>query len=149
MKKLTTSFINQIAVDITSLTTNLSDIVNSFNEILYTCGKCCLKKFPYTAASQPKWFDSTCKELKYLKNKSLRNFRRSRSEINLQAYISARNEFKGYCYTKRTEYFDKQLNDLIDFASNPKSFWRKLKNMCSKNMPNYNTISAEEWKTYF
>lgn len=136
-------------LDISNFATNLSDILNRFNDILYTCGKCCLKKSTCKFASQLKWFDSTCKELKYLKNRELRIFRRSRCESNLNAYVTARNEFKSYCNTKRMEYFDNQLNKLIDSANNPKIFWRKLKYMCSKAMPSSNSISPDESKTYF
>ena len=49
--------------------------------------------------SQP-WFDSELKRLKKEKYKQLRQFRQSRSNEDLNAYLRARNGFKNMTKTK-------------------------------------------------
>ena len=62
----------------------------------------------------------------------LKRYRRSQSLLDLEQYKHTGNAFASLCDKKERQYQSKQLEDLVDAANNPRSFWKEVK--CLKNV---------------
>ncbi|KAL4234821.1 hypothetical protein ACF0H5_006462 [Mactra antiquata] len=95
-----------------------------------------------------RWFNQTCAFLRANVIQKLRYFRLTRSDLALQYYKTARNEFKSTCRSAKLELEHQERAKLTSAArsNNPKIFWNLLKN---GSCPNRVNISVNEWFDYF
>jgi hypothetical protein len=148
-KMITQEWVFNISNMIKDLGSDINHLVDVFINLLHQCAECCKKQTTGLRIQQPKWFDTDCRTAKYKKIKSLRVFRRTRSDSNLQIYLSACNEFKTLCYLKQNKYRTKKLNELTDSSASPKSFWKFINSICGQRRTVNNSITLQEWQSYF
>ena len=73
--------------------------------------------------SQPKWWDSVCKNLKREKYVLLRQFRWTNLDSDFEKYKRLRNNFKMICRKKKNIYQYAKRKELLKLVINPNDFW--------------------------
>ena len=138
----TLSFINDNSNNINSI---VSHIVGIFQQ----CSSVCLKESKGKVSTlRPQWFVKKCRDYKRAKLSYVHNFRVNSSETNLNKYVQSKKEFKDCCNHKKRLFYKTKLDDLCANINNPKSFWKKLKNLSGTNN-NENSICSDDWKLHF
>lgn len=116
-------WMNEYISEIKNFDISINTIVEKINQLFYDSGKCCLKTFRKQSSYQhQKWFDKTCKILKSDKYHLLHKFRQYRTDKNLRLYLQAKTTFKNYCDKVKQEYYNRELDKLIDKSNDPKAF---------------------------
>jgi len=78
----------------------------------------------------------------------LRNFRSEKTDASFELYIDAKRVFKELCYSKRINYYNRKLDELVSNVLCPRSFWAKIKSLHGQhNSSNY--ITTEDWFKHF
>ena len=118
------------------------------HDLSYTfvqCLKVCKKR--YTRTDEP-WFDKECRKLKSRKLVCLRNFRSEKTDASFELYIVAKQVFKELFYSKRINYYNIKLDELVSNVRCPRSFWAKIESLHGQhNSSNY--ITTEDWFKHF
>ena len=83
-----------------------------------------------------------------MKYESLRKFRMTNDNVDLDTYKENRKRFKNICKIKKIQYFAQQRQKLMESRSNPTHFWDMLKKHKQKENFKAN-INLNEWKKYF
>ena len=140
--------IQSLYVDITNHDKNVEDIIR---QIIHTFQETAVKhKRTVKPEEQSPWFDKECKDERQTKYKTLRRFRKNGTSEDLNAYLSARSNYKTLLKQKKEEFNNKQIDSLIDCINESKSFWGKFKQLLGKKRKNnLGNISQTEWKNYF
>ena len=126
-----------------------NEILKEVIDCLKLSSSDCLQRRKFTKRNQPKWFDGECKALKTEKYKRLKQFRRSQNDENLEQYLNARKAFKSLCDIKKQCFNASQLDSIIDSINDPKSFWKRVKDLVKTKTTNVNNISSDQWKEHF
>ena len=79
--------------------------------------------------TQPKWFDKECNNIKKLKYKALRRFRKTNDDNDLTNYIQTKRDFRNICDQKKKTYKDNVCAELVDSLKNSKNFWGIIRNL--------------------
>ena len=146
---LNTGKLDELLKDIESGDSNIDQIIEKCQKLLLESGECCRKTYPTGISKNKPWFDDICKNLKAEKNKTLKQYRQSRTVEDLNRYKDARTNFKQQCRTAKAKYNNDRLESLIESLGSPKTFWRKLKMLSNKKASVKNNITLEQWKVYF
>ena len=144
---------NNGLMQITNLINNtheqIDNVLEKVLEIVEKSLNCCKQKQQtHKKLTQPPWFDSECWKGKREKIKALQNYRKDRTPANLDLYLDLKQNFKRICKKKKNDMYDKKLNELVQNASNPKSFWKKLKRLTNTPIAT-NNIQIDDWKIHF
>lgn len=121
--KLTNEYVNIFSGRILDNNINVNDILCDLNNVIKISATCCVKHVRCYSTDQPKWFDNECKTLKAEKYRQLRQYRRTQSIADLEQYKRSRNAFKSLCDKKEKLYQTRQFEELVEAATNLKSFW--------------------------
>ena len=95
------------------------------------------------------WWDADCESLKLLKYKCLRKFRKTNTDHDFRDYITNRNRFKAVCKRKKLLFQKYKRLSLVQNRSNPKEFWKLLKNSTKANVNTSASVSPFEFYSYF
>ena len=81
------------------------------------------------------------------KYKTLRRFRKNGTSEDLNAYLSARNNYKTLLKQKKEEFNNTQIDSLIDFINESK--WGKFKQLLGNKQKNNlgNTVQSKRFFT--
>ena len=140
---------DELLKDIESGDSNIDQIIEKCQKLLLESGECCRKIYPTGISKNKPWFNDICKNLKAEKNKTLKQYRQSRTVEDLNRYKDARKYFKQRCRNAKVKYNNDRLESLIESSGSPKTFWRKLKMLSNKKASVKNNITLEQWKVYF
>ena len=104
--------IQSLYVDITNHDKSIEDIIR---QIIHTFQETAVKhKRTVKPEEQSPWFDKEYKDERQTKYKTLRRFRKNGMSEDLNAYLSARNNYKTLLKQKKEEFNNKQIDSLID-----------------------------------
>ena len=98
--------------------------------------------------NQP-WWDAECDVAKQAKYSSLRRFRSTNSNDDLQVYFDKRKLFKNICNEKRLSYQKNMRQSLIQSRTNPNKFWQIIKRNRSHKNVSQPEIDQGKWIDYF
>lgn len=126
----------------------IDEAVNSFNSlIMEACSVKTLGRGEEGKKPVNDWWDTELANLKYQKQKLLRELRKDPNENVLLRYRNARKSYKSKIKQKKAEM--KQRNrETAESCKNPSEFWKFVKSR-AKVKTCINTISCDEWKLYF
>lgn len=151
-EKLSYVFTDELYNEIDSLLesqlTDIDTLVSTVTDLIKECSQTCLKTFKSTQQKSSNWFNNTCKTLKYKTQRALRMFRRDRTNVNLSAYLIAKNEYREYCKTEKDNFNSNVLINLENSCSDGQTFWQKFKRLVNKQSRREN-ISIDQWKDHF
>ena len=100
--------------------------------------------------SHPSWFNKEYSDAKKAKYQTLRRFRNSNADNDLQEYLEKRNKLKKLVRTKKLDFNENQIDALIHNADDSKTFLGKIKKMTGKNTQRTScNISKEAWYEHF
>ena len=145
---MSTEVYDELVDEIDDQGNEINDVIEKIKDKLQECAKCCTKTVMCRKTSQPDWFDNVCRQYKKDKYRLLRRYRNNRTDYNLTAFKNAKATFKVTCDVKKTLYNERQLNELVSNANNPKSFWKKLKFLTAKKGFE-NDLNIEDMKKHF
>ena len=146
---LTNNVIHDMCCAIENANLDINIITDKFISIFKQAGEDFQKKPKVTRSNNQPWFDSELQQLKREKHKTLRRFRLSRSNEDLNIYLHSRNVFKNVIKTKKDKYHQKKLDSLLASVNESKSFWSKLKYMTGRKVKQINNITTEQWLEHF
>lgn len=133
--------------------TNVLEKRSEFEQIFKTVGKCMKQrqtnKTDTKRHTQPEWWDNDCDIAKSTKYRSLRRFRLTNMNSDLQRYLQCRTIFRNLCRAKRLRMESKRRTELLEDNNIPKSFWSKIKRAGNSKTRVDSTITGEAWEQYF
>jgi len=121
--------------------------------ILGVCKDHNLLKRP-TQNNKPVWFDSECKELKFIKLQKLRRFRRvdahkpDKRRDTLIDYLQVKKLYLDTCTKKREEH-RRDAEEALCTAKSPSKFWKTVKLLRMKNASLPTSIDTQKWFKHF
>ena len=75
------------------------------------------------------YFDKECLEQKLNLRKSLRKYRKKRSDENKKAYSLCRKNYKSFIYSKRQAFNKQKVSSILVNFKNSKLFWKEIKSI--------------------
>ena len=75
------------------------------------------------------YFDKECLEQKLILRKSLRKYRKNRSDENKRAYSLCRKNYKSFLYSKRLAFNKQKITSILGNYKNSKLFWKEIKSI--------------------
>ena len=99
-----------------------------------------------THAKKQSWFDSECEAQQNQFYKTLRDYRREKSELNRQNMVKNRSAYKTLIRSKRFQYDKNQTKRLEEArVKNAKEYWKLLKGLSTKKASRLNVSHFEEY----
>jgi len=135
---------------ISNVSLDINCIVHDLSYTFVQCLKVCEKRYTRTDApyNRSPWFDKECRKLKSRKLVCLRNFRSEKTDASFEQNIVAKRVFKELCYSKRINYYNRKLDELVSNVRWPRSFWAKIKSLHGQHNSS-NFITTEDWFKHF
>jgi len=122
--------------------------------VLEAAHKLNLIQNPRQFKARPRWFDAECCTLKYLKHKSLRQYRRLpnhksvKKENLLKSYLEAKEKYQDVCKEKIAA-FQKDLEDSLTNHRNPNTFWKAVKKIRTPRQRQPPPVDTEAWFKFY
>ena len=127
---------------------NISESVNIFNEAMVNVADCMKVVKNIVVHKQPRWFDDECMTLKREKYRTLRRFRLSGDENDLQNFLQAKRLFKMNCDIKKKKQNDEMSNMLVNSLSDSKTFWGHIRFLAGRSF-DHNNIDINTFHEHF
>lgn len=138
---------------LTGIEANVDNAVMHFKDFVKSAASCMIKK--YTVSNNVRkevWFDNDCKVAKTECKKKLRKFRRSRTSLDLQEYLTKKKTYTTLRKLKRQAYRRNKADILNNNLKNSAVFWKEARllgcgNRNSNGLPD--SVSLDDWYHHF
>ncbi|XP_059224641.1 uncharacterized protein LOC131997617 [Stomoxys calcitrans] len=97
---------------------------------------------------QKKWFNDRCYWARRKTFEILSKFRKSSSETDRQAYLSAKKRYKDICEVSKRMYYA-NISEKLNNTSNAKEWWSLVRELNGQDFRISHTLSAEILRTHF
>ena len=135
--------------------TNINDNLSKFSESLYGCsyeifGQTIRNPNISTQPKQNKWFNDSCRSDKTNFNRAKHAFTQNRSQQNRVNFVKSRSKFNKTKRRAKMQFKSHEGEKIADMAkSNPRGFWKKLKQYSKSSKPCSENLSANEFFQHF
>ena len=98
-----------------------------------------------------KWFDKDCESLKQeVRRAGKEKHRKPHDNLLKMKYHEKLKAFKGKCRARKSLFWQNKLNEIEASLKDPKSFWKKWKNVNEVDTPHRTpNISGDRWFSHF
>ena len=132
--------------------TDINSAVQDLSNLLTSAASNMKRSFPTQASGTrmgATWYDKECHQVRKSVRKSLRKYRKVRTELNKAEYIQSKKLYRNLLRAKRQSYSEKKISFLLSNLGNSSKFWKEIKTTNRIKGVHSNSIDISDWYKYF
>jgi len=134
---------------IENIEVDVEEAIYNMVELILDSAKCMVKDGqPRRSQGEQPPLNMECRSARCEARRSLRIYKRHRTENNRKQYCTLRNKYKSNCRKLKRDLQTSRLKELTGCLHSPRLFWKNIRRL--QHRPNHNTsISSAQWLQHF